>query len=259
MTKNIRKLTINDFKELIKNTPKEQSYGALVERHKQATPEEKTALEKEYPSLQPINIKDIDFAISPEIMQSALAVQTMTEQAKIMIEAAYIPELAHHATALLNNPYPHPPKIQPSLSLSEMDRDSFKKTNATMDRLSREIDIKNAQKEKLEQDRHSQLIAALGKNSSNQTMQDEIKTLKAEIQELKKENSKLQKQLNENPRERNNVLKIIAILADMANLKIDTPFKSFDAMQAHADRSNLKIPSKDTVAKWFKEIESTSE
>jgi hypothetical protein len=56
----------------------------------------------------------------------------------------------------------------------------------------------------------------------------------------------------ENSRERNNVSDIIAILSDLAGIDINEPYKAYEVMQNHADINKLKIPSKDTVAKWLK-------
>lgn len=53
-----------------------------------------------------------------------------------------------------------------------------------------------------------------------------------------------------NTRRRGTVLKIIAILADMADLP-DEPYTAFNMMEAHADSKGLKIPSKTPVADWL--------
>lgn len=53
-----------------------------------------------------------------------------------------------------------------------------------------------------------------------------------------------------NTRTRGTVLKIIAILADMADLPGE-PYAAFNMMEAHADLKGLKIPSKTPVADWL--------
>ncbi len=53
-----------------------------------------------------------------------------------------------------------------------------------------------------------------------------------------------------NTRTRGTVLKIIAILADMADLPGE-PYTAFNMMEAHADLKGLKIPSKTPVADWL--------
>ncbi|MFV5426827.1 hypothetical protein VXO75_08395 [Acinetobacter towneri] len=55
------------------------------------------------------------------------------------------------------------------------------------------------------------------------------------------------------PNTHNNVVKILAALTHFAQLDISKPHKAFTVLQKHCDQSNLKIPNKDTVAKWFEE------
>lgn len=54
-----------------------------------------------------------------------------------------------------------------------------------------------------------------------------------------------------NSRQRNNVLKIISILAEMSQLPPE-PFTAFNMMEAYANSNGKEIPSKDTIAKWLK-------
>lgn len=58
---------------------------------------------------------------------------------------------------------------------------------------------------------------------------------------------------NMSTRERNNGLKIIAILVKMLDLPIDQPFVAFNMLEAYAIQNNLEIPSKDTVVKWLRD------
>lgn len=53
-----------------------------------------------------------------------------------------------------------------------------------------------------------------------------------------------------NTRTRGTVLKIIAILADMADLP-HKPYTAFNMMEAYADSKGLKVPSKTPVAEWL--------
>lgn len=54
-----------------------------------------------------------------------------------------------------------------------------------------------------------------------------------------------------NARQRNNVLKIISILCEMADLPPE-PFTAFNMMDAHATQKSKEIPSKHTIADWLK-------
>ena len=54
-----------------------------------------------------------------------------------------------------------------------------------------------------------------------------------------------------NSRQRNNVLKIISILSDMADLPSE-PFTAFNMLEACANKEGKEIPSKHTVADWLK-------
>lgn len=51
-------------------------------------------------------------------------------------------------------------------------------------------------------------------------------------------------------RKRNNVLKIIAVLADMASLPCE-PFTAFNMIEAHATSKQMEIPSQNVVAEWI--------
>ncbi|MEG2637534.1 MAG: hypothetical protein RSA09_13615, partial [Acinetobacter sp.] len=54
-----------------------------------------------------------------------------------------------------------------------------------------------------------------------------------------------------NSRKRNNVLKILSILSQMADLPPE-PFTAFNVLEAFAIQNNKDIPSKHTVADWLK-------
>lgn len=60
-----------------------------------------------------------------------------------------------------------------------------------------------------------------------------------------------------NSRQRNNILKIISILSDMAGLPPEN-FKAFNMMDAHATQNNKDIPSKHTVADWLKKARDSN-
>lgn len=58
-------------------------------------------------------------------------------------------------------------------------------------------------------------------------------------------------------RTRNTVLRIIAVLADMAGLPKE-PFTSYNMMEAHSIQKNLKLPSKGPVADWLNRSRNSS-
>lgn len=60
-----------------------------------------------------------------------------------------------------------------------------------------------------------------------------------------------------NSRQRNNVLKIISILSDMADLPSE-PFTAFNMLEACANKEGKEIPSKHTVADWLKKARDSN-
>lgn len=60
-----------------------------------------------------------------------------------------------------------------------------------------------------------------------------------------------------NVRQRNNVLKIISILSEMAGLPPE-PFTAFNMMDAHATQNSKEIPSKHTIADWLKRAKDSN-
>ncbi len=146
-----------------------------------------------------------------------------------------------------------------SFELIEQQR--MKKMDTISKKLSKSFDQARERKERIEKERNDQLVSALERSNSQQFLANENAQLKIEIEKLKQENSKLLKENNkfkkqgsiESTRAKNNVLDIIYVLVDMAELPIDNPFKAYGVMQLHADRKKLKIPSKDTVSKWLED------
>lgn len=117
-----------------------------------------------------------------------------------------------------------------------------------------------------------------------------VKELNAEIEKLEQENKRLKIELSEkvsldsaivsnqdqaaeetkenysdltpeqeipNARQRNNVLKIISILSEMADLPPE-PFTAFNMMDAHATQNGKEIPSKHTIADWLKRAKDSN-
>ncbi len=60
-----------------------------------------------------------------------------------------------------------------------------------------------------------------------------------------------------NSRKRNNILKIISILSQMADLPHE-PFTAFNVLEAFAIQNNKEIPSKHTVADWLKKARDSN-
>ena len=60
-----------------------------------------------------------------------------------------------------------------------------------------------------------------------------------------------------NSRQRNNVLKILSILSQMAELPHE-PFTAFNMLEAFAIQKNKDIPSKHTVADWLKKARDSN-
>lgn len=154
--------------------------------------------------------------------------------------------------------------IQPCFdnsTFNQIEQQRMQKMNIRSAKFSESFHKERERKEKIEKDRHNQLVAALERSNSQQLLVNENTQLKAEIEKLKQENSKLLKENNkyknqgstESTRAKNNLLDIIYVLVNMAELPIDNPFKAYGVMQLHADRKQLKIPSKDTVSKWLED------
>ncbi|MHA3081000.1 hypothetical protein [Acinetobacter sp. ANC 5502] len=150
--------------------------------------------------------------------------------------------------------------IQPS-HFNYFDHNHYDQIEKQQEKISQAFQQEHERKEKLEQNRHDQLVSALERSNNQQALADENTQLKAEIEKLKQENSKLLKENKkiknqgniESTRAKNNLLDIIYVLVDMAELPIDNPFKAYSVMQLHADGKKLKIPSKDTVSKWLED------
>ena len=153
------------------------------------------------------------------------------------------------------------PRVFNSTNFEDSEKQRMKRLNQQSVKLSKFAQQERERIKQIDTDRHDQLISAVERIGNKQQLAYENTQLKAELEKLKDDNSKL---LNENKklrknqniestRAKNNLLDIIYVLADMANLTIDNPFKSYGVMQAHADTNNLKIPSKDTVSKWLED------
>jgi hypothetical protein len=99
----------------------------------------------------------------------------------------------------------------------------------------------------------------------NQSSLSETNQLKARITELeaaqpKPIDSDVQlspEQEIPNSRQRNNILRIISILSQMADLPPE-PFSAFNVLEAYADQNNKEIPSKHTVADWLKKARDSN-
>lgn len=135
----------------------------------------------------------------------------------------------------------------------QAERQRMEKMNEQSKKFSIAMQEERERKEKLEKDRHDQLVSALERSNNQQTLADENAQLKAEIEKLKLENKQLKK-IKENlgTKESDNVLKIVTILADMAGLPKLNPSTAFNMMEAHAANKGLEIPSSNTVTKWLK-------
>ncbi|WP_278492015.1 hypothetical protein [Acinetobacter gyllenbergii] len=96
-------------------------------------------------------------------------------------------------------------------------------------------------------------------SKDNKNLKDELEKANVRIKnlELKMNNELKPEQEIPITRTRNNVLKIIAILADMADLS-DQPYTAFSMMEAHARLKNLDIPSKTPVAEWLRQARDSN-
>lgn len=93
----------------------------------------------------------------------------------------------------------------------------------------------------------------------------EIEKLNALLESYPQSNDELVKKLDSftpeqeipNSRKRNNILKIISILSQMADLPHE-PFTAFNVLEAFAIQNNKDIPSKHTVADWLKKARDSN-
>ncbi|CAM4357034.1 hypothetical protein [Acinetobacter pragensis] len=139
-------------------------------------------------------------------------------------------------------------------SFKEIEQQRMQEINKRSAKISESFHREHERKEKLEQDRHDQLVSALERSNNQQALIDENAQLKAEIEKLKLENKQLKKiKGNLGTKESDNVIKIVTILADMAGLPKVNPSIAFNMMEAHAANNGLEIPSSNTVTKWLKE------
>lgn len=139
-------------------------------------------------------------------------------------------------------------------TFEEIEQQKMEKMNKTLKDSAKAFEKERDRKEKLEQDRHDQLVSALERSNSQQALIDENAQLKAEIEKLKLENKQLKKiKGNLGTKESDSVIKIVTILADMAGLPKVNPSIAFNMMEAHAANNGLEIPSSNTVTKWLKE------
>lgn len=90
--------------------------------------------------------------------------------------------------------------------------------------------------------------------NENQQLKDQLAQAQQRIKELEASQSIENQPLH--PRTRNGAYKIIAVLADMAELP-DEPFTAFNMIQAHANSIGLEVPEKDTTAGWLKDSKNT--
>lgn len=87
-----------------------------------------------------------------------------------------------------------------------------------------------------------------------QQLKDQLAQARQRIQELESNQSIDNQPLH--PRTRNGAYKIIAVLANMAELP-DEPFTAFNMIQAHANSIGLEVPEKDTTAGWLRDSKNT--
>lgn len=139
--------------------------------------------------------------------------------------------------------------------------------NAEILRLSQIITEKDIEIKKLKQDVekeksssfNSWLDQAKAEKEANE-LQERIKKLEeGQVAEGTKENYSdiTPEQEIPNARQRNNVLKIISILSEMADLPPE-PFTAFNMMDAHATQNGKEIPSKHTIADWLKRAKDSN-
>lgn len=151
------KLTIEYLKELIKNTPKEESYGALIEKYDNATPDEKLDLEQKYPSL----LSSIN--------------STLEINGKKVSKSDF---------------------FNFSEQFEESERNRINRMNEQSKKFSTAMQKERERKEKLEQDRHAQLVSVLERSNNQQALANENTQLKAEIEKLQQEKNYLESELS---------------------------------------------------------------
>lgn len=188
----IKKITVQDIKSgsLTKNNILEKIETILKEQES-LSPEEKLEEESKRQSL-------MGSIVIPTIWAEA------TEAAKSL--AMYMPN------NLKNMGFESP--IYNELP-SNKEPEHLKKFNSNMNRFNRELDREKAEKAKTEQDRHNQLITALGQNN-NQTMKNEVEILKSQVEKMKLDNEKIlleNKQLKQlNGDQQSSALLLISVL-----------------------------------------------
>lgn len=144
---------------------------------------------------------------------------------------------------------------------------SKKDQNAEILRLSQIITEKDIEIKKLKQDIEKEqstsfdswLDQVKAEKEANE-LQERIKKLEEDqaAEEIKENYSDLTpEQEIPNARQRNNVLKIISILSEMADLPPE-PFTAFNMMDAHATQNGKEIPSKHTIADWLKRAKDSN-
>lgn len=166
------------------------------------------------------------------------------------VDIQYANSIAAHQSFIANS------IIEPVLidkSFKQVERQRMEKMSRTSAKISEAFRKEQERKEKLEQDRHDQLIAVQERSNNMQALTIENTQLRNEIEKLKLENVQLKK-IKENlgTKESDNVLKIVAILADMAGLPKANPSIAYNMMEAHSASKGLEIPASNTVTKWFK-------
>lgn len=225
------RLTRELLEQINKCDPSE-TYGALMERYEKSAPEEKLEIEKEYPSL----------------------FHTLNYESGLNISAV------GHNISSLNNLYSSMFELQSSAynfqdiekinaqRFKEAERGRFNRMNQNLKTSSIAMQKQRDEKERIEKDRHDQLIEALRESSNSKIQENEINQLKAEIEkllsendQLKQENEQLQDKLGQGEQaQRNSQLLLISVL--FSKYKADKPrVRTQDKTLADIEEENTDI------------------
>ena len=154
--KNLGKLTLKIL-EQIKDSDPNNTYGALLEKYEQSTEAEKLDLEQKYPSL----------------LSSMNA--TLELNGKKVGKSDF---------------------FNFSEQFEKSERNRINRMNEQSEKFSIAMQEERERKEKLEQDRHAQLVSVLERNNSQQALADENAQLKAEIEKLQQEKNYLESEIS---------------------------------------------------------------
>ena len=157
--KNLGKLTLKVLEQINKCDPSE-TYGALMERYEKSTPEQKSEIE----NAMGHNISALNnlYSSMSELQSSAYNFQDIE-------------------------------KIN-AQRFKEAERERFNRINKQSKKFSVDMKKQRDEKEKIEKDRHDQLIEALRDSSNSKIQENEINQLKSDIEKLLAENNQLKQQ-----------------------------------------------------------------